>query len=58
MKEIRGFSSEEKSRQNLSTSFLEDFIIPKKLLNANTLINKLKNKKFTWENEGINVKII
>ena len=57
MKEIKEFSSEEKSRKNLSISFLEDFIIPKKLHNANSLISSLKNKKYTWEHEGIKVKI-
>ena len=54
MKEI---NSEEKLGKNNPSSFLNEFIIPKRLINANSLIQSLKNKKYSWENDGIKVKI-
>ncbi len=35
-----------------SESILEDYIIPKRLIYANSLIKSLKDKKYSWEIEG------
>jgi len=37
---------------SLSESILEDYIIPKRLIYANSLIKSLKEKKYSWEIEG------
>lgn len=37
-------------------SILNDYIIPKRIIYANSLIQSLKNKKYTWANEGRKVK--
>lgn len=40
-----------------SESILEDYIIPKRLIYANSLIKSLKDRKYSWEIEGKKVKI-
>jgi len=41
-----------KTNNKFSESILEDYIIPKRLIYANSLIRSLKDKKYSWENEG------
>jgi len=41
-----------KGNIKLSESILEDYIIPKRLIYANSLIKSLKDKKYKWEIEG------
>lgn len=48
------------TKENLksSESILEDYIIPKRLIYANSLIKSLKDKKYSWEVDGKKVFII
>ncbi len=41
-----------RKKTKLSESILQDYIIPKRLIYANSLIRSLKDKKYTWENDG------
>lgn len=42
------------SQRNMKSfeSILDDYIIPKRLIYANSLIKSLKDKKYSWEIEG------
>lgn len=57
MAEANNISTEEsellnKNKNIYSESILEDYIIPKRLIYANSLIKSLKDKKYTWAIEG------
>jgi len=62
MAEINENSADEsniitKKSSRMTESILDDYIIPKRLIYANSLIKSLKDKKYTWENEGKKVYI-
>ena len=50
-------SGEKPQKDDNTLSFLNDYIIPKRLIYANSLIQSLKNQKYTWQNDGIKVYI-
>ena len=44
--------------QNFSPSIVNDYLIPSRLIYANSLIKSLKDKKYTWANDGLKVKFL
>ena len=52
MKEINNNLPKDKTDNKNLSLFLNEYIIPKRLIYANTFLQSLKDKKYNWEIHG------